>query len=244
VVQTESAQSRLKRTLRGSDRRSGQVGSGVDQWTTPRRIFLLAAGPDLGGSWRVGGPPRLSRAVVVGGCGADDTYFKKKKTGGPVVQSSSTTPDGAVKRCNRTCRRFEVADLWTTPPGPRWSRVVQPGPGWSSRSSRGPAGPSSPSGQTQRRAERGRQRDRTATVSTVRSGMRRRSHRVPRGGVAHPQAGGQWTRLDHPSLVQGGPGWSRVVYAAWRGRGPAHHPGVVRRAIDAQDDSASIARAY
>ena len=60
----------------------------------------------------------------------------KKKKGGPLVQSSSTTPDGAAKWRNRTYRRFQVADLWTTPPGPRWSRVVQPGPVWSSRSSR------------------------------------------------------------------------------------------------------------
>ena len=154
----------------------------------------------------------------------------KRNIGGPVVQSSSTTPDGAAKWRNRTYRRFQVADLWTTPPGPRWSRVVQPGPGWSSRSSRGPARPSSPSGQTQRRAERGRQRDRTATVSTVRSGMRRRSQRVSRGGAAHPQAGGQWTRLDHPSLVQGGPGWSRVVQggpgsAVWEGPSPSSRSG-------------------
>ena len=58
-----------------------------------------------------------------GGCvgGDDDTYLKKKK-GGPVVQSSSTTPDGAAKWRNRTCRRFQLADLWTTPPGPAWSR--------------------------------------------------------------------------------------------------------------------------
>lgn len=79
VAQTESARNRLKRILRGSDRRSEQVGSGVDQWTTPRRIFLLAAGPDLGGSPRFGGPPRLSGAVAVGDWGGDDdTYFKKK----------------------------------------------------------------------------------------------------------------------------------------------------------------------
>ena len=42
----------------------------------------------------------------------------KRNIGGPVVQSSSTTPDGAAKWRNRTFRRFEVADLWTTPPGP------------------------------------------------------------------------------------------------------------------------------
>ena len=49
----------------------------------------------------------------------------KRKQGGPVVQSSSTTPDGAAKWRNRTFRRFEVADLWTTPPGPVWSSLVQ-----------------------------------------------------------------------------------------------------------------------
>ena len=51
VVQTESARNRLKRTLRGSDRRSAEVGSGVDQWTTPWRIFLA-------GGWT--GPRRLA----------------------------------------------------------------------------------------------------------------------------------------------------------------------------------------
>ena len=68
-------------------RRSEQVGSGVDQWTTPRRIFLLGGWTRLGGSPELGGPPRLSRAVVVCGVGGDDdTYFKKRKQ---VVQWSS-----------------------------------------------------------------------------------------------------------------------------------------------------------
>ena len=142
-----------------------------------------------------------------------------------MVQSSSTTPDGAAKWRNRTFRRFEVADLWTTPPGPGWSRVVQPGPGWSSRSS---LRAEPPCGETERRAQRGRQRDRTAASSTVCKRHAAPNAAGPSGGAAHPGAGGQWTRLDHPSLVQGGPGWSRVVQAARCGRGPAHHPGAVR----------------
>ena len=68
VVQTKSARNRLKRTLRGSDRRSEQVGSGVDQWTTPRRIFLV-------GGWTgprrlaEGRRPRWSKVVQAARCG-------------------------------------------------------------------------------------------------------------------------------------------------------------------------------
>ncbi len=60
VVQTESARNRLKRTLRGSDRRSAEVGSGVDQWTTPRRIFLL-------GGWTEGRRPTTPQRGSCGG---------------------------------------------------------------------------------------------------------------------------------------------------------------------------------
>ena len=87
VVQTESARNRLKRTLRGSDRRSAEVGSGVDQWTTPRRIFLV--GGWTGPRWLAEGrrPTTPQRAGAVGECGGDDdTYFKKEKR---VVQWSS-----------------------------------------------------------------------------------------------------------------------------------------------------------
>jgi len=144
-----------------------------------------------------------------------------------VVQSSSTTPDGAAKWRNRTFRRFEVADLWTTPPGPGWSRVVQPGPGWSSR---GPVGSGPPAGRQNGALSKAGSGIEPRRAQTVRSGMRRRSQRVSRGGAAHPQAGGQWTRLDHPSLVQGGPGWSRVVQggpgsAVWEGPSPSSRSG-------------------
>jgi len=165
----------------------------------------------------------------------------KRNIGGPVVQSSSTTPDGAAKWRNRTYRRFQVADLWTTPPGPRWSRVVQPGPGWSSR---GPVGSGPPAGRQNGALSKAGSGIEPRRAQTVRSGMRRRSQRVSRGGAAYPQAGGQWTRLDHPSLVQGGPGWSRVVQAARCGRGPAHHHGAVRnrRAMRFRVDWPSMGR--
>ena len=144
-----------------------------------------------------------------------------------MVQSSSTIPDGAAKWRNRTFKRFEVADLWTTPPGPRWSRVVQPGPGWSSR---GPVGSGPPAGRQNGALSKAGSGIEPRRAQTVRSGMRRRSQRVSRGGAAHPQAGGQWTRLDHPSLVQGGPGWSRVVQggpgsAVWEGPSPSSRSG-------------------
>ena len=114
----------------------------------------------------------------------------KRNVGGPVVQSSSTTPDGAAKWRNRTYRRFQVADLWTTPPGPRWSRVVQPGPGWSRRSSRSTLRAEPSCGETERRAQRGRQRDRTAASSTVRKRHAAPNAAGPRGGAAHPGARG------------------------------------------------------
>ena len=61
--------------------------------------------------------------VRLGGGVAPDPRTIKRKQGGPVVQSNSTTSDGAAKWRNRTFRRFEVADLWTIPPGPGWSRL-------------------------------------------------------------------------------------------------------------------------
>ena len=145
-----------------------------------------------------------------------------------MVQSSSTTPDGAAKWRNRTYRRFQVADLWTTPPGPVWSRVVQPGPGWSSR---GPVGSGPPAGrQNGALSEAGsgiepRQAQRSA------SGMRRRTQRVPGAARRIPGLAGSgpgWTTPHWSKVVQGGPGWSRVVQTARCGRGPAHHPGAVR----------------
>ena len=144
-----------------------------------------------------------------------------------MVQSSSTIPDGAAKWRNRTYRRFQVADLWTTPPGPRWSRVVQGSPGWSSRS---PLRAEPPCGETERCAQRGRQRDRTAASSKGPHRHAAPNAAGPRGGAAHPGAGGQWTRLDHPSLVQGGPRWSRVVQggpgsAVWEGPSPSSRSG-------------------
>eukprot|EP01043_Picozoa_sp_COSAG02_P011302 COSAG02_NODE_415_length_22762_cov_133.681816_1_plen_223_part_00 len=145
-----------------------------------------------------------------------------------MVQSSSTTPDGAAKWRNRTYRRFQVADLWTTPPGPRWSRVVQPGPGWSSRSTLR-AEPSC--GETERRAQRGRQRDRTAASSTVRSGMWRRTQQVPGAARRIPGlvgSGPGWTTPHWSRVVQPGPAWARVVQAARRGRAQPIHPGAVR----------------
>ena len=153
-----------------------------------------------------------------------------------MVQSSSTTLDGAAKWRNRTFRRFQVADLWTTPPGPVWSRGVQPGPGWSSR---GPVGSGPPAGRQNGALSKAGSGIEPRRAQTVRSGMRRRSQRVSKGGVAHPQAGGQWTRLDHPSLVQGGPGWSRQ-----RGVGGAQPIIPERCAIDAQCDSAPIGRVW
>ena len=110
--------------------------------------------------------------------------------------------------------------------------LVQGGPGWSKVVQGGPvevhSAPSLPAGRQNGALSEAGSGIEPRRAQTVRSGMRRRSQRVSRGGAAHPQAGGQWTRLDHPSLVQGGPGWSRVVQAARCGRGPAHHPGAVR----------------
>ena len=128
VVQTESARNRLKRTLRGSDRRSAEVGSGVDQWTTPWRIFLLAAGPDLGEPPRVGGPPRLSGAVAVGECGGDDdTYFKKEKgwSTGPVQLDHPGSRRRVAESHFQAIRARRALDH------PPWSKVVQGGPAWS-----------------------------------------------------------------------------------------------------------------
>ena len=139
-----------------------------------------------------------------------------------MVQSSSTTPDGAVKWRNRTFRRFEVADLWTTPPGPGWSRVVQGGPGWSSRS---PLRAEPPCGETERRAQRGRQRDRTAASS---NGPQWHVAPIAVGLQGWRGASPGWWAVDQagPPLI--GPGWSRVVQAARCGRGPAHHLGALR----------------
>ena len=154
-----------------------------------------------------------------------------------MVQSSSTTPDGATKWRNRTFRRFEVADLWTTPPGPVWSSLVQCGPGWSSRarvvqpgpgwSSRSPAGSGPPCGQTARRTRQGRLRDRTAASLAARSAACGADRSGSQGGAAHPRAGGHWTTLDHPPP---GPRWSSVVHvvrAARCARGAAHHRGAM-----------------
>ena len=163
----------------------------------------------------------------------------KRNIGGPVVQSNSTTPDGAAKWRNRTYRRFQVADLWTTPPGPGWSRVVQPGPGWSSR---GPVGSAPPCGQTERCAQQGRQRDRTAAssngpqrhVAPIAAGLQGRRGVSP-GWRAVDQAGPPLTGPRWSRVVQGGPGWSRQ-----RGVGGAQPIIPERCAIDAQCDSASI----
>ena len=90
--------------------------------------FWPAAGPPFGGSPRISGQFGR-RPVLLGVC--EDTYLKKEKR---VVQWSSgpaTSEDGAATVRNRTYRRFRVGGLWTTPPGPRWSSLVQGGPAWS-----------------------------------------------------------------------------------------------------------------
>ena len=160
-----------------------------------------------------------------------------------MVQSSSTTPDGGVEWRNRTYRRFGLVELWTTPPGPRWSRVVQGGPvGVQSGSSR--VGP--PCGQTERCAQQGRQRDRTAASSNgpqrhaapIAAGLQGRRGASP-GWRAVDQAGPPLTGPRWSRVVQGGPGWSRQ-----RGVGGAQPIIPERCAIDAQDDSASIGRVW
>ena len=152
-----------------------------------------------------------------------------------MVQSSSTIPDGAAKWRNRTYRRFQVADLWTTPPGPRWSSLVQCGPGWSSLVQGGPVGVQS--GRAPLRADRtvrsarqaagsnrGELKRSAAACGADRSGSPGVARRIPRLAGSGPG----WTTPHWSKVVQGGPGWSRVVQAARCGRGPAHHPGAVR----------------
>ena len=83
--------------------------------------------------------PSAAHRALAGSSGGDrccwgvceDTYLKKEKR---VVQWSSgpaTSEVGATTVRNRTYRRFRAGGLWTTPPGPRWSSLVQGGPGWS-----------------------------------------------------------------------------------------------------------------
>ena len=57
-----------------------------------------------------------------------------------------------------------------------------------------------------------------------RSGSPGAARRIPRLAGSGPG----WTTPHWSKVVQGGPGCSRVVRAARRGRGPAHHPGAVR----------------
>ena len=135
VVQTESARNRLKRTLRGSDRRSAEVGPRVDQWTTPRRIFLLAGwtGPRRLAEGR---RPTTPQPGSCGGCvgGDDDTYFKKRKQ---VVQwSSPARPPRIALQSGAIALTGDLRSPTSGPPP-----LVQGGPGWSSLVQGGPAGP-------------------------------------------------------------------------------------------------------
>ncbi len=136
-----------------------------------------------------------------------------------MVQSSSTTSDGAVKWRNRTFRRFGLGELWTTPPGPRWSRVVQPGPVWSSRSSR---------------AELPQRADAAARSERQAAGLNRNELNGPQRHAAPIAAGPQgrrgaspgWRAVDQAGPPLTGPTWSNVVQggpgsAVWEGPSPS-----------------------
>ena len=107
----------------------------MDQWTTPRRIFLV-------GGWT--GPRRLAEgrrpttpqwAGVVGEWGGDDdTYYKKENR---VVQwSSPARPPRMAPQSGAIALSGDLRSPTSRPPP-----LVQCGPAWSSEVQGGPAGP-------------------------------------------------------------------------------------------------------
>ena len=142
------------------------------------------------GSPKVGGPPRLSGAGAVGECGGDDdTYYKKKYrwSSGPVQLDH---PGWRRKVAQSHLQAISGRRPLDHPP---WSSVVQGGPGWSRVVQSGSSRVGPPCGQTERCAQQGRQRDRTAASS---NGPQRHAAPIAAGPQGRRGASPGWRAVD------------------------------------------------